>query len=110
MKSSSPPGVSSTSVSRTRSALPFTLKTRSPPSVSIQKSSPIANSFSRIWYFVPPSSSRRPLKSGILASSVDRVESSAGRPIAGTSAVIYHREKRPAVAVAWSASLEAMIA
>ena len=48
LRSSSPDGASSTKVSRTRSALPLTLKARCPSSVSIQKSSPIANSFSRI--------------------------------------------------------------
>ena len=48
VNSSSPEGLSITSVSRTRSALPLTLNARSPPSVSIQKSSPIENSFSRI--------------------------------------------------------------
>ena len=48
VNSSSPERLSSTSVSRTRSALPFTLKARSPPSVSIQKSSPTENIFSRI--------------------------------------------------------------
>jgi len=32
-----------------RSALPLTLKARSPFSVSIQKSSPIENSYSRMW-------------------------------------------------------------
>jgi hypothetical protein len=36
VNTSSPLGVSRTSVSRIRSALPFTLKARSPPSVSIQ--------------------------------------------------------------------------
>jgi hypothetical protein len=36
VKSSSPPGVSSTNVSRIRNAFPFTLKALSPPSVSIQ--------------------------------------------------------------------------
>ena len=45
---SSPEAVSSTNVSRTRSALPSTLKARSPLSVSIQKSSPIEKTFSRI--------------------------------------------------------------
>jgi hypothetical protein len=48
VSSSSPERLSSTSVSRIRSALPFTLKARSPPSVSIQKSSPTENIFSRI--------------------------------------------------------------
>jgi hypothetical protein len=34
--------------------------------------------FSRIWYFVPPSSSRPPLKSGMVISSLDRsVDTSA---------------------------------
>ena len=48
-------GVSSTSVSRTRSTLPSTLNTRWPASFSIQKSSPIAKSFSCMRYlFVPP--------------------------------------------------------
>ena len=46
--SSSPSGLSRTSVSRMRTALPLTLKARSPSSVSIQESSPTANSFSRI--------------------------------------------------------------
>ena len=49
VKTSSPEARLSFSVSRTRSALPSTLKTRWPSSVSIQKSSPIENSFSRIW-------------------------------------------------------------
>ena len=49
LKSSWPEGASRTKVSRSRSALPLTLNARSPCSVSIQKSSPIENSFSRIW-------------------------------------------------------------
>ena len=36
-------------VLRIRIALPLTLNAFSPSSVSIQESSPIANSFSRIW-------------------------------------------------------------
>src|ERR1700754_4012068 len=61
--SSWPERLSMTSVSRTRSALPSTLNAFSPPSVSIQKSSPIENIFSRIVYRVgvgpPRSRSRR---------------------------------------------------
>ena len=48
VKSSSPEGLSTTRVSRIRRAFPLTLKARSPPSVSIQASSPIENIFSRI--------------------------------------------------------------
>ena len=48
---SSPPALSSRmKVSRKRIALPLTLYTFSPCSFSIQKSSPMASSFSRIWY------------------------------------------------------------
>ena len=40
-------------VSRSRTALPSTLKTLFPSESSIQKSSPIAKNFSRIWNAVP---------------------------------------------------------
>ena len=43
-----PSASSRTNVSRMRIALPFTLKTLLPPSSSIQESSPIEASFSRI--------------------------------------------------------------
>ena len=59
VKSSSPDGVLQHQRLADRSALPSTLNTRWPSSFSIQKSSPIANIFSRIRYFVPPSDPAR---------------------------------------------------
>src|SRR6476619_7002771 len=56
------------SVSRIRRAFPFTLNVRSPASFSIQKSSPMAKSFSCIRYLVAPSASRRPRNRGIFRS------------------------------------------
>jgi hypothetical protein len=49
LRSSSPDEFSITNVLLIRSALPLTLYARRPSSVSIQKSSPIENNFSRIW-------------------------------------------------------------
>ena len=56
---STPEAFSRTHLSRTRAAIPLTLKTLSPTSFSIQYSSPIAMSFSRIRKRLLTASSRR---------------------------------------------------
>lgn len=49
LKNSLPGGSRRISVPRRRSALPSTLNARSPAWLSIQKSSPIENIYSRVW-------------------------------------------------------------